>query len=77
MTDIVERLRESDYGKICDAPRSTAKLCTEAADNIERLRATLEEVLDLLSDGPGGPRRLTAIKVIQAATRCFDGVTDD
>jgi hypothetical protein len=49
-------------------------LTAEKDGEIERLRAAYENcatrlrnALDLLSDGPGGPQRLTAIKVLEAA----------
>jgi hypothetical protein len=38
-----------------------------AAAEIERLREALRDILDLLSDGPGGPRRLDAIEVARKA----------
>ena len=31
----------------------------------ERLRAGIKNALDLLADGPGGPRRLSAIKFLE------------
>jgi hypothetical protein len=34
---------------------------------IEQLRQALRQILDLLSDGPGGPRRLTAMDVAHDA----------
>jgi hypothetical protein len=61
--DIVERLRACQ-GVLTHDPECN---CEEAADEIERLRTTLTEALDLLSDGPGGPRRITAMKVISRA----------
>jgi hypothetical protein len=30
----------------------------------ERLRIGIKDALDLLSDGPGGPRRLSAMKLL-------------
>ncbi len=41
----------------------------ELRAEIERLRAALHEIVDLLSDGPGGPRRFTAINVARAALK--------
>ncbi len=46
---------------------NAANGCRAAKAKIERLEAALREAQDLLSDGPGGPRRITALEVIHAA----------
>ena len=57
MTDIVE---ERDIMMDVLARRNV-----ELRAENERLRAALTEAQDLLSDGPGGPRRITAMEVIR------------
>lgn len=51
MTDIVERLRQ----QAADNPHDTAynARCTEAADEIERLRAGLRSIASMPLDWPG------------------------
>ena len=41
----------------------------QAADEIERLCAGIKDALDLLSDGPGGPRRISAMKLLDGLVR--------
>lgn len=54
MTDIIELLHNA------------AKVAEYRA-KIERLTAALQEAQNLLSDGPGGPRRISAMEVIRRA----------
>lgn len=44
-----------------------AMKCDKLRTDNERLRTALLEIVDLLSDGPGGPRRLTAMEVARLA----------
>jgi len=46
MSDIVERLRTADIYDHADAD----KICNEAADEIEKLRAALDKAADALHD---------------------------
>lgn len=44
MSDIVERLREMATGPVSHRPITAGRLCKEAAAEIERLRAALNQI---------------------------------
>jgi hypothetical protein len=63
MSDIVERLRTADIYDYADAD----KFCNEAADEIEKLRAALQWLLNDLQDYPASARPIAAYDNARAA----------